>query len=204
VTGTLDLWAYYERRADEYEAGTLEGLTEHADAIHAEGVEVARVLSGLSADTFVDVGAGTGLFTRHLRGRGIALDQSAAMLRRLHAHMGHVPAVRADGRRLPLRDDGVDLVFAGHLYGHLGHHDREAFLHEARRVGRQVVLLDSGRPPGQPAQVWEERRLRDGSRYTIFKRFFRGASLADEVDGWVLYDGRYFVIVGSLGVSASA
>ena len=35
------------------------------------------------------------------------------------------------------------------------------------------------------------------SRYSIFKRFFTGESLADEVQGDVLYDGRYFVVTAS-------
>lgn len=67
VVALPDLWTYYERRADEYEAGTLEGLDEDAEKIRAEGRDIARVLSELPAVIFVDVGAGTSLFTRHLR-----------------------------------------------------------------------------------------------------------------------------------------
>jgi ubiquinone/menaquinone biosynthesis C-methylase UbiE len=191
------LWTYYERRADEYEAGTLQGLDEHAEEIHAEGRDIARVLSELPAAIFIDLGAGTGLFTRYLRGRGVALDQSMAMLRRLNESLGAFPSIRADATRLPLRDNAVQRIFAAHLYGHLDRHDREAFLKEARRVGHQIVIVDSARRPGVPAEAWEERRLRDGSRYSIFKRFFTAEALAEEVQGDVLYDGRYFVVTAS-------
>jgi ubiquinone/menaquinone biosynthesis C-methylase UbiE len=196
-----DLWTYYERRADEYEAGTLEGLDEHAEEIHAEGQDIARVLTELPEATFIDVGVGTGLFTRYLRGRGVALDQSMAMLRRLNEDLGVLPSIRADATRLPMCDNAVQRIFAAHLYGHLDGHDREAFLNEARRVGQQLVIVDSARRPGVPAEAWEERCLRDGSRYSIFKRFFTGEALAEEVRGDVLYDGKYFVVTASEAVT---
>lgn len=119
------------------------------------------------------------------------------MLRRLNENFGVFPSIRADSIRLPVRDNAVQRIFAAHFYGHLDPHDREAFLSEARRVGHQLVILDSARRPGLPAEAWEERCLRDGSRYSIFKRFFTGEALADEVHGGVLYDGRYFVVTAS-------
>ena len=195
MAGISDLWTYYDRRADEYEAGTVEGLEEYASEIRAEDQAVTRIISDLTFTSFLDIGAGTGIFTRHLSGRGIVLDQSPSMLRRLRDNLGVVPAIRADARSLPLRDGALDCVFAGHLYGHLEAHDRKAFLREAHRVGRQLVILDSGRRPGQPAETWETRRLANGDLFSIFKRFFTGTELANEVGGHALYEGSFFVLV---------
>jgi ubiquinone/menaquinone biosynthesis C-methylase UbiE len=123
------------------------------------------------------------------------------MLRRLNENLGVFPSIRADATGLPMRDKAVQRIFAAHLYGHLNRHDREAFLNEARRVGHQLVILDSARRPGLPAEAWEERGLRDGSRYSIFKRYFTGKALAEEVRGDVLYDGTYFVVTTSESVT---
>jgi hypothetical protein len=200
VPSRAELWAYYDRRASEYESGILVGVDDdEATRVHAEGAEVARVLTALVPVVYLEVGAGTGLFTRHLPGRGVVLDQSGAMLRCLFDNLGPRPAVRGDAVALPLRDGAVGRVFAAHLYGHLDDDDGRAFLTEARRVGNELVVLDSARPVGGDGDTWEERLLRDGSSYTIRKRFFTGATLARELGrrSRVLFEGRYFVVVAS-------
>jgi hypothetical protein len=40
------------------------------------------------------------------------------------------------------------------------------------------------------------RSQNDGSRHRVFKRFFTGAGLAEELGGGeVLYEGKWFVVV---------
>ncbi|MCP1675216.1 malonyl-CoA O-methyltransferase [Natronocella acetinitrilica] len=74
----------------------------------------------LAPSTVVDLGAGTGLGVQRLReryrrARVLALDLSAAMLRRAVRHgtwLRPVPAVCADAECLPLADASVDMVFS--------------------------------------------------------------------------------------------
>ncbi|MFF5723015.1 class I SAM-dependent methyltransferase [[Kitasatospora] papulosa] len=70
----------------------------------------ARPLDGARA---VDVGAGTGIATRLLHGRGCrvtAVEPGPGMAAELHRTLPFVPVVRGDGNRLPLADGSADLI----------------------------------------------------------------------------------------------
>jgi demethylmenaquinone methyltransferase/2-methoxy-6-polyprenyl-1,4-benzoquinol methylase len=84
-------------------------------------------------------------------------------------------------------------VFTGHFYGHLPPSERARFLAEAARVAAEIVVVDTAARPGVPAEHWDERVLRDGSRHRVFKRYLTPSGLAREIDGEVLYGGRWFV-----------
>ncbi len=42
---------------------------------------------------------------------------------------------------------------------------------------------------------WQERTLSDGSEYLIYRRYFTVKSLAGELAGEALFDGKYLVAV---------
>ena len=165
------LWTYYDRRAPEYDGG-VEGAYRYfrslgvdvdIEALRAERRAVTHELARLRAGAFVDVGAGPGVFTDQIPGSGFAIDQSENALHRLQVKVGDVPAIRADATALPLRANAVLRLFAGHLYGHLEPLERATFLAEARRVADELVILDSGLPPGARSEEWQTRSLADGS-----------------------------------------
>ena len=200
------LWTYYDRRAPDYEGGVSGalryfrrlGVAVSPEAIREELREIPRQLARLPPATFIDVGAGPGVFTAQLPGSGFALDQSEAALRRLRAEIAGVPVIRADATTLPLAAKAVTRVFAGHLYGHLEPDERAAFLAEVRRVADELVILDSGLPPGANTEEWQRRRLPDGTIHTVYKRHFDIDTLAAEVDGAALFSGRYYVLVHAI------
>ena len=200
------LWTYYDRRAPECDGG-VEGAYRYfrslgvdvdLEGLRAERRAVTRELARLRPCAFVDVGAGPGVFTDQIPGSGFAIDQSENALRRLQAKTGDVPAIRADATALPLRANAVTRLFAGHLYGHLEPPDRATFLAEARRVADELVILDSGLPPGARPDEWQTRSLADGSTFTVYKRHFDIAELLAEVGGEPPFGGRYFVVVRSI------
>lgn len=90
----------------------------------------------LAGALVADVGAGTGISARQLRGRGarvVAIEPSEGMLARLAASSPGIWAVRGDGNALPLRDGAVDLV----TYAQAWHWvDPERAVPELRRVLR--------------------------------------------------------------------
>ena len=47
----------------------------------------------------------------------------------------------------------------------------------------------------EPAERWEDRPLKDGSAWPVFKRVFDPEALAAELAGEVLHAGRWFVVV---------
>jgi len=68
----------------------------------------------------------------------------------------------------------------------------------ATRVAPSLIVLDAARQPGGAAEEWQERRLNDGSRHRVYKRFFTAECLADEVGGGrVLHAGHWFVLVAT-------
>jgi ubiquinone/menaquinone biosynthesis C-methylase UbiE len=103
--------------------------------------------------------------------------------------------VLGDALALPFDDGEFDRVFASYFYCHLEEPERERFLAEARRVARELIIVASRNKHGDRPERWEERKLKDGSTWTVYKRVFIADGLAAELDGSVLYDGDWFVVV---------
>jgi ubiquinone/menaquinone biosynthesis C-methylase UbiE len=144
------------------------------------------------------VACGTGFLTRHLPGEVVALDQSEPMVSITAERLPGVRTVRGDAVPLPFADGEFDRIFTSHFYGHLLPRERERFVRDARRVASELVILDSALREEVRPEEHQERTLNDGSRHTVYKRFFDPVQLADEVGGGaVLYAGRWFVAVVS-------
>ncbi len=188
--------AYYEQRAEEYDEWYLgEGRFAQPDRpgwAPEVGTLVDLVRSLTQART-LDVACGSGFLTRHLRGVVVGLDQSPAMVRLAQSRLPHGIALVGDALDLPFADDAFDRVLTGHFYGHLPPDERAVFLAEARRVARELVVVDSALRDGVEPEQTQERVLNDGSRHAVYKRYLTGAQLADELDGEVLLDGDWFV-----------
>jgi demethylmenaquinone methyltransferase/2-methoxy-6-polyprenyl-1,4-benzoquinol methylase len=191
--------AYYDARAGEYDDWWLgRGLYAQRDrpGWHEEVERLCEVVAGLAPARVLDVACGTGFLTRHLRGEVTGLDQSPAMVEVASARLAEARVVQGDAVPLPFADGEFDRVLAGHFYGHLLPDERERFVSEARRVARELVVVDSALHDGVEPEEWQERVLNDGTRHTVYKRYFRGAELAAELGGGdVLHDGTWFVVV---------
>ena len=73
--------------------------------------------------------------------------------------------------------------------------DRRRFVAEARRVASELVVVASRLQEGAKPERWEERVLKDGTRWTVFKRVFPANDLADELGGELVFESEYFVAV---------
>ena len=193
--------AYYDARAREYDQwyeglGRFDGLDRPRWNDDVRRLE--RVVASLPPLGTLDVACGTGFLTRHLRGEIVGLDQSASMLAIAQERVPRGEFVLGDALDLPFQDGSFDRVFTGHFYGHLERDLREAFLLEARRVARELVVVDSAARDDRQDEERQERVLNDGSRWEVYKRYFTGAGLAAELGGGeVLHEGRWFVVVRS-------
>src|SRR6478735_1282145 len=122
----------------------------------------------------------------------VAALASARMLEVAAERVPDAVFVSGDALALPFADGSFDRLFTGHFYGHLQDRDREAFLAEAHRVASELVIVDSARRPDHEPEEWQERVLNDGSRYEVYKRYFTGDGLADELGGGeVLHTGPW-------------
>jgi ubiquinone/menaquinone biosynthesis C-methylase UbiE len=193
--------AYYDRRAPEYDdwyvgSGLFARLARPGWEKDLAALEAT--VAALPAARTLDVACGTGWLTRHLAGPVTGLDQSAAMLAIARERVPEAELVQGDGLALPFADGAFERIFTGHFYGHLQEAERSAFLAEARRVARELVVVDAAERPDEPPEAWQERKLRDGSRHRVYKRFFRPDDLVRELGGGrVLYDGPWFVVVAT-------
>jgi ubiquinone/menaquinone biosynthesis C-methylase UbiE len=193
--------AYYEARAREYDdwwLGTGRFAERERPGWDEELDTLRRTIEALPPARTLDVACGTGFLTRHLRGEVVALDQSETMLEVAAVQAPDAQLVEGDGIELPFEDASFDRVFTSHFYGHLEEDDRVRFLAQARRVARELVVADAAlRAEVQPVE-WQERILNDGSRWEVYKRYFTGRELAEELGGGrVLHEGTWFVVVAS-------
>jgi ubiquinone/menaquinone biosynthesis C-methylase UbiE len=190
--------AYYDQRASEYDDWWL-GRGLYADRVRPgwddERETLAGVITTLPPARTLDVACGTGFLTRHLSGEVVGLDASARMLEIARLQMPDAIFVRGDALDLPYEDAAFERVFTSYFYCHLEEPERCRFLAEARRVAAELVVVASVPGEGDPLERWEERRLRDGSRWTVYKRVFTGQQLAAELGGEVLFEGDWFVVV---------
>jgi SAM-dependent methyltransferase len=190
---------YYDRRAFEYDDWWRgEGLYAERErpGWEQELDLLAEVIAALPPVRTLDVACGTGFLTRHLRGDVVGLDQSERMLAVAREQAPGVRFVRGDALALPFDQGAFERVFTSYFYCHLEQPERERFLAEARRIARELVIVASVPGAGDPLERREERVLRDGSRWTVYKRVFTGEQLAGELGGGeVLHEGRWFVVV---------
>jgi ubiquinone/menaquinone biosynthesis C-methylase UbiE len=191
--------AYYDRRAPEYD-DWYQGIGLYADRNRPdwddELDQLVNTLRSLPPLRTLDVACGTGFLTRHLAGELTCLDQSGAMLRITGERVPHARLVESDAFPLPFADGAFERVFTGHFYGHLEDEGRLAFLAEARRVASELVVVDSSIAHSPVAEERQPRLLKDGSQWEVYKRFFTGEGLAQELGGGeVLHEGRWFVVV---------
>ena len=191
--------AYYDRRAPEYD-DWLNGVGLYADR-HRPGWDeeleaVRAALEALPPAPTLDIACGSGFFTRYLPGEVVALDQSASMIEVARERNAADDYVIGDALELPFPDESFERAFTGHFYGHLDTGERERFLADARRVANELVVLDSALYEGVEDEEWQERLLKDGSRWRVYKRYFEPEQLLAELGGGrIVFSGRWFVAV---------
>jgi demethylmenaquinone methyltransferase/2-methoxy-6-polyprenyl-1,4-benzoquinol methylase len=190
---------YYHQRAPEYDdfysggglyaARPRPGWNEELETLQ-------HVVSSLPPGRILDVACGTGFLTRRLPGSVIAIDQSSAMLQIARTRLPNGHVVQGDALNLPFGPHAFDCLSAGHFYGHLRERERAHFLAEARRVARHALIIDAALREGLAPEQEQPRILNDGSRHTVYKRYFTPAQLVSELGGGiVLHVGRWFVAV---------
>ncbi len=169
------LRAHFDRHAAEYDdwwLGTGAFAARERPGWSAEVEQLVAVVQALSAVRVLDVACGTGYLTRHLRGDVVALDQSPRMVEIAAARLPHARVLEGDIAPLPFADCSFDRVFTSHFLHHLSPDRRVAFLAEARRVGRELVVVEDVRDSDASARESHEGPLDDGSPQRMHRHAF--------------------------------
>jgi ubiquinone/menaquinone biosynthesis C-methylase UbiE len=190
---------YYDTRAPEYDdwyLGTGRFASRDRGGWHEAVEQLTQTVAALPPARTLDVACGTGFLTRHLPGSVTGLDQSDRMIEIARERVPEAAFVQTDAIPLPFDDASFDRVFTGHFYGHLEAGTTEAFVAEARRVAPELIVVDSAVRPDHEREEVQERILNDGSAFDVYKRYFDGAELAEELGGGtVLHESDWFVMV---------
>ena len=194
--------SYYERRAPEYDDWWRgAGLFARRDrpGWHEDVAALCAALAALPPARTLDVACGTGFLIAHLPGELTGLDQSEGMLAVAAERLPQARFVRGDAVDPPFEPGAFERLHTAHFYGHLDAPQRRDFLAGAGRLAPELVVVDSAlRPDGEP-EAWQERELNDGSRHSVYKRWFTAGSLAEELGGGqTVHAGPWFVAVRCL------
>jgi demethylmenaquinone methyltransferase/2-methoxy-6-polyprenyl-1,4-benzoquinol methylase len=188
---------YYERRAPEYDDwwnGTGLFAERERPGWHAEVDALVDALRALAPARTLDLACGTAFLGRHLPGDVTGLDASPAMRAIASERLPHV--VAGDALDPPFPDGAFERVATGHFYGHLQPPERERFLARARVLAPELLVIDSARREDVPAERMDPRKLGDGSRHEVYKRWFEPDELVGELGGGeIVHAGRWFVAV---------
>ena len=218
--------AYYRVRAGEYDEWFLrQGRYDHGPEFRARWErEVGEVRSALErvhpAGRVLELACGTGWWTEQLVRLGdelTAVDASAEVLALNAARVGS-PRVRYVQTDLFdwTPDGGYDVVFFSFWLSHVPPERFEAFWEMVRGAlnpGGRVFFVDSLRTelstandhvlPGE-GDIIAERKLNDGSRYSIYKIFYRPADLQARLEalGWraAVSSTESFFLYGEAGL----
>lgn len=155
-------WQLFERNAARYDEWYATPRGRRADI--AERALLERLLAPFAdAQSALEVGCGTGHFTRWLAGRlprVVGLDRAPAMLAEACRHRSRLRLIQGDAHHLPIRSRAVDLSLFALTLEFVD--DPVAALAEAVRVSRRgvlVVALNRWSPGG-----WSRRWGRDARR----------------------------------------
>jgi demethylmenaquinone methyltransferase/2-methoxy-6-polyprenyl-1,4-benzoquinol methylase len=67
---------------------------------------------------------------------------------------------------------------------------------EARRVAARILIVDAAARGAVATEEVQPRMLNDGSRHSVYKRYFTPVQLIEELGGGrVLHAGQWFVVV---------
>jgi ubiquinone/menaquinone biosynthesis C-methylase UbiE len=107
--------------------------------------------------------------------------------------------VRGGALKMPFPDSSFDRVFASNFYGVRLPPERRAFLAEARRVGKELMILETWLAAKREyGEGFQERTLSDGSRHAIYRKYFSAEDLSQELgECELLFAGDHFVLIAS-------
>jgi len=195
-----NMLAYYNERASEYEEayrlGTGTASITDPAVFTTDAASLAGIVDQFGHGDLIDLACGTGYWLSHYASRCTSitlLDQSEQMLAqcRMKAQALSLTErcrfIQADFFGHPLDPDSFDSALIGFFVSHLTEPEEAAFFDSLKTMLRpagRFLILDSAwgelRSRFNVKAGRQERRLNDGTRFEIYKRYLD----ADDVNRW--------------------
>jgi ubiquinone/menaquinone biosynthesis C-methylase UbiE len=191
---------YYDERASEYEEAYVRGTGTASipdpDVFRREASLLTGVVERFARGRIIDLACGTGHWLPHYAGRCSSitlLDQSGKMLdesRKKTKALGitdRCTLVQADVLDHAFGERAYDCALVGFLLSHLTEEEERLVFEKLGRMldtAGRFLIFDSAWSPERArfnAKIErQERRLNDGTRFEIYKRYFD----RQDIDGW--------------------
>jgi SAM-dependent methyltransferase len=189
-TTHADLIAYYDGRADEYDAVYV-GKNPAIDkpALYSTDVrEIARLVSRFDAGSVIDIGCGTGYWLKYY-GRNasqiLLVDESVNMLTQCRNRVRELDMIeRCDFMPVnfltaELGERRFDGAVIGFVLSHTNPDEEVLFFQQLDAIltqHAQILIVDSAwssiRAQYRNKEGLQERTLGDGRAFSIYKRYF--------------------------------
>jgi ubiquinone/menaquinone biosynthesis C-methylase UbiE len=191
---------YYDERASEYEEAYVRGTGTASipdpDVFRREGAQLTGVVERFARGRIIDLACGTGYWLQHYA-QGCSnitlLDQSARMLDECRKKTealdlaDRCTVVQADVFEQEFPERAYDCALVGFLLSHLIEDQERSVFEKLGRmldVSGRFLILDSAWSPERATfnakTERQERRLNDGTRFEIYKRYID----RQDIDGW--------------------
>jgi SAM-dependent methyltransferase len=182
---------YYDERAPDYEdayvLGTGRASIANPRVFPVEAARLAEVVERFAHGRLLDLACGTGHWLPHYAHRCssmVLFDQSERMLNECHEKVTaqgvteRCAFIQGDFFDHDFERGAYDCALVGFFLSHLTE-DQERLLFDGLRrtlaPGGRFLILDSGWTPARTAFAVkagrQERRLKDGTRFEIYKRY---------------------------------
>ena len=216
-----DMLTYFEERAEEYDevfAGKGPAIHHYGGMYIKDIAQIAEVVAAFGGGHLIDIGCGTAYWAQHYAAgceHITCLDQSANMLSQARARareldLKQTDFVHADFFDIDLGSAVYDRALVSVLLSHLDRKQEDAFferLKQTLKPGGRVLIVDSLWSPRRSKyrnkEGVEERVLKDGRKFKVFKRYMDQGGMARLLQSHAfaiksLYVGDMMLAVGGV------
>ena len=191
-----DMLTYFEERAEEYDevfAGKGPAIQHYGGMYVKDVANIAEVVSSFGGGHLIDIACGTAYWAQHYAAgceQISCLDQSANMLSQARSRVSELNLaepkfIHADFFDIDLGDDVYDRALVSLLLSHFDRELETAFFKRLKQIlkpGGQVMIVDSlwnsRRSKYRNKEGVEERVLKDGRKFKVFKRYMDQGDMA--------------------------
>jgi demethylmenaquinone methyltransferase/2-methoxy-6-polyprenyl-1,4-benzoquinol methylase len=190
---------YYDERAHEYEdayvRGTGTASIPDPQVFRREAALLAGIVERFAHGRLIDLACGTGYWLPHYAARCshiTLIDQAPSMLDECRKKIATLDApervaiVQGDVLEHPFTTGAFDSALIGFLISHLTEEQEFALFERVRHMldatGRFLILESAWTPERARVNLKierQERRLNDGSRFEIYKRYLDRQDIED-------------------------